>query len=182
MKTIYVDTSVLIAKYKPKDELFEVSQKILERRKFKSLISHISLIELVSVISRQFNYFRFKGEVAERMQILNSKEKVFFSLNYIIQDNDLLVVQHNSFEKLPFITESQLYADYARVILLAPDVKLRTLDNLHISSAKNITLLKNENLHYFVTGDNEILSKKKEVGEYLDTLVISPADLVKIEG
>ena len=80
MKTIYVDTSVLIAKYKPKDESFEASQKILERRKFKSIISHISLIELVSVISRQFIYFRFEGEVAERMQILNPKEKVLFSL------------------------------------------------------------------------------------------------------
>lgn len=182
MKTIYVDTSVLIAKYKPNDELFEVSQKILELRKFKSIISHISLIELVSVISRQFIYFKFKGEVGERMRLLNFKEKVLFSLNYIIQDNDLLVLQHNSFEKLPFITESQIYADYGRALILAPDTKLRTLDNLHIASAKNITLLKDEYLYYFVTGDNEILSKKKEISEYLGTLVISPFDLIKIEG
>ena len=182
MKAIYGDTSVLIAKYKPNDELFEVSKEILQLRKFKPIISHISLVELISVISRQFKFFKFRREVAERMQILNYKEKVFFIMNFIIQDNDLLVVQHSSFENLPFITESPIYTDYSRAIIINPDLKLRTLGNLHIASAKNISLLKHDNLHYFVTGDNEILSRKKEISEYLQTLVISPVDLIKIDG
>ncbi|MFV2014954.1 MAG: hypothetical protein ACC656_05980, partial [Candidatus Heimdallarchaeota archaeon] len=74
------------------------------------------------------------------------------------------------------------YTDYSRAIIINPDLKLRTLDNLHIASAKNISLLKHDNLHYFVTGDNEILSRKKEISEYLQTLVISPVDLIKIDG
>ena len=67
-------------------------------------------------------------------------------------------------------------------MILAPDLKLRTLDNLHIAAAKNVTIIKDEYLHYFVTGDNEILNQKKEISGYLDILVISPADLIKIEG
>ncbi len=181
MKSVYVDTSVLIAKYKTNDKIHNPSVKILTSINANFVISHISLVELASVISRQIENINFNKEIDEKIGQLNFKERIMFLLNYIVHDNKLQIIQHNGFENLPFITENQIFSDYSRAMIQSADTSLRTLDNLHLGAAKNLMVVKNYKIDYFVTGENEILSKKRIISQYLDILVISPHDLVRVE-
>ena len=181
MKSIYVDTSVLIAKYKPKDEIHSSSSTILSSNFFNFIISHISLVELTSVISRQFHFIELRDVLREKIEILNFKERVLLLVNYIVQENNLSIVQYNNFENLPFLTQTQIFSDYSRAILQSTNTNLRTLDNLHFGAAKNIILTKNIHIDYFLTGDDEILTNKNKINKYFDFLIISPEDLVRLE-
>ena len=81
---------------------------------------------------------------------------------------DVIAPPHRSFTIF-----GELPSEYKRAFLLAPELKLRTLDLLHISYAWNLKM-NGKNIEKFATFDEEILRKSDKIKELTDIRVIEP--------
>ncbi len=182
MKSIYIDTSVILAKYKPNDNIHGDAKIMFKSKKLKHIISHITLIELASVISRNFKQIKIGDLASKELLDFTFREKVYFLLRYILEENLLNIFHYNGKDSIPYFEALEsIFSDYSQAIFLAPISKLRTLDNLHIASLKNIIFSKNLSINYFVTGDEEILKNRNKLKSYLDLLIVSPQTLIELE-
>jgi hypothetical protein len=66
-------------------------------------------------------------------------------------------------------------------ILLSLQTTLRTLDLIHLAAAKHARQMNHE-LGFFVTGDNEFLSKKDEISKIIGMPILSPKEYVEALG
>ena len=70
---------------------------------------------------------------------------------------------------------------FSKAYQIAPFFSLRTLDNLQIASALNLKEIRNIDIDYFATTDENILNQAKKILELTNLTIIHPKDLIKIE-
>lgn len=177
MSIIYVDTSIIIAKYKKQDEYYKYANQILNPDKNKKCISHITLVELSSVLSRNIDNIHL-SEI-EELDALSDKEKILFMIKYIIADCGFKIYNFTGLNEISsIIPKDQISMDYQQAINISMKSKLRTLDNLHFATVKNIVTFKGINIEYFLTGDHEIL-ENTEISDILDMQIIHPKEYIE---
>ena len=159
--SLYVDTNIIIAYYKPSDPLYNVVRTFF-RRKESFIITPINLFELYSVISRIRSYISLPDKIK------SVKARVI--VQYIVEDLNLQTLARTFLVKLSKMNV-RIPAEYYLAIKLADSLKLRSLDLLHIAYA---SLLGNE-IDAFITGDIEILEKKDIIEEKTGVKVREPS-------
>ncbi|MHA2364843.1 MAG: type II toxin-antitoxin system VapC family toxin [Candidatus Hodarchaeales archaeon] len=177
MKSIYLDTNVLLAKWVKSDPFYYESQKIItsiEKTQIKGYFSGFGLAEVASVVERQvskFNLNQFKGSLAiefvKAIREINNLTitEIFTPVNLLINDQ-----------------KTVLSIIHLKTIEVAHKVKLKTLDNIHISIITLLMQYQGKKIDYFTTGDKEIISKGNEIKLNFGISVVDPSEFVRIEG
>jgi len=165
LNALYLDTNVIIARYKPSDPLYGDSNKLFTRS-FRFFISPVTLFELYSVISRL------------RPGLVLPKEAKHASVNTIVrfmmEDCGLKLVSKTFLAAAFFLGEkARLPLEYWLSVILAEKLRLRALDLLHIAYAAMLR----DKVQIFVTGDDEILERRDSIKETVELEVRHPREL-----
>ena len=164
---LYLDTNVIIARYKPADPLHKVSGKLLRSEEFEFFISPITLFELYSVISRLYPNMIFPQEV--------ESISVDTLVHFIVEDCNLKLVSKNYLVTTYFRKRKiRMPFEYLMSMMLAERLKLRALDLLHIAY---IAMLR-DSIQAFVTGDGEILERKSIIKDIVGIEVEHPKNIL----
>jgi len=167
LNALYLDTNVIIARYKPADPLHEVSDKLLSSGKFEFFISPITLFELYSVISRLYPNMIFPQEV--------ESISVDTLVHFIVEDCNLKLVSKNYLVTTYFRKRKiRMPFEYLMSMMLAEKLKLKALDLLHIAYAAMLR----DSIQTFVTGDSEILERKSIIKDIVGIEVEHPKNFL----
>lgn len=182
MKMIYLDTSIIISFLKKDDIFHNSAEKIMGAKNLEKIGSVITIVEIYSVISRQFDNLQFDSSTIQGWETLNHAEKItsitlFFmdqlSMRfYVCLGNEKILVQNQNFN---------IQIDFSRACRIAPLFPLRALDNLQIACTLNIRDIKDIEIDYFVTTDEIILNNAKNIKDLTDLTIIHPDTLIEIE-
>ncbi|MEM1575069.1 MAG: PIN domain-containing protein [Nitrososphaerota archaeon] len=164
MYSYYIDTSVIIARYKPEDELYEYSERFFKSNKANFYISPLTLVELYSILSR------IKNKI-----ILPFQEEILLDtlITFIVKDCKLRVISKTySIERLVVGYKIRLPVEYYLAMRFAEKLKLKTMDLLHIL----YTWLFKRNYHIdsFITGDYDIINKADKINELFGIKILHP--------
>ena len=163
-KGCYVDTSLIIARYKPADALHKTSKTLFEKSDLKLYISPITLIELYSILSRIIRELELplvKGPLLDTL------------VAFIVEDCKLNIVTRTYVidETIAGQTHKSTL-EYHILMRFAEKLKLRTLDMLHYSYAWMVK--KTLGVNNFVTGDDELLEKSEVTRGVLGIKTLHP--------
>ncbi len=183
MKTVYLDTNVILSPYHMGDPYRSAATSVLASRNLVKAISHIGLTELSSTISRlrARKELQLPEEVETVLLSLDVERQAYSILLFMLKRSGITVLVPNALIKLRLNNHDiKVSSMFVEALNLAPKALLRTLDNLHIASL--IGLLKEgHSIHYLVTGDEELLKARRTVTNVTGIPVLSPQDLIKLE-
>jgi len=185
MKIAYLDSNVILAKYMPLDPYHSSSYRILEEKFVQNITSALTIVELAAVIGRQSEKIKFvdeRSDVITAIEALSRTERIAAFIKFVLSEISVKFLSHLGTEDLSLAQERiRLFSDYARAYSYAPEFRLKSLDLLHLAALKNIQIEGKISVDYFVTADNEILGRKKEITRELDVTTIDPDTLVRVE-
>jgi len=161
---VYIDTSVIVAAIDKGDSKNQAADRFLSREREK-IISPLVLVEIFSVVSRNYNRLisKFDVRIDERdlPAVIARLSMRKYNLNLIHPFEKELTI----FGKVP--------AEIKLAFTLSHKLKLRTLDLLHLSIAWCLKL-NGYSIDGFATFDNEILKKAEKVENLTDIRVFEP--------
>jgi predicted nucleic acid-binding protein len=166
----YLDTCVIISYCIDGDPNHNKAVNIIERLKKingidKFYASTLTLVELYSVLSRKIQSYRLPPGIEE---IANYKIKLQSTIAYFLQLLSIYIFSDEA--KLADLDHLKLFHKFSDAINLATELKLGTLDLLHIAYASQ--LVKKGLTKFFVTFDSEILDKKEIILKNIGMKVI----------
>lgn len=166
MVVVYVDTNVIIARYKPNDPLYSVANKLFENN-YDFVISPVTLVELYSVLSHVKPFLKFKRGF--------ENVNIDTILAFILYDSKLRIVARNFMSKMQILSKKFRFPlEYYLAIRFAKKFSLRTLDLLHIAYAY---ILRNM-IDYVITGDHDILKIRGPLRQYIGLEIKEPTELI----
>jgi predicted nucleic acid-binding protein len=127
---IYVDTSVVITALDPTDPRRDKARKILESYKDK-IVSELVIAELASVLSKRYevlSYIKNKLGISDRVAFMAV-------ILYILKRFNLKHVKVDEFSTTPL---GRFYEPIRYTIELAEELRLKTLDLLHLAYIKTM--------------------------------------------
>ncbi|MHA1378663.1 MAG: PIN domain-containing protein [Candidatus Helarchaeota archaeon] len=182
MKNLYLDTNIIISFIKDDDIFNDFSTKIMAHKNFERIGSAITILEIVSVISKQFENIEISVAKIADWDKLSESEKKLLVTSYIISTIPMKFYFSTNNERFNIKNDYlDVNVDYSKAIKIAPFFNLRTLDNLQIASALNIRDIKNIRVDYFVTTDQIILDNSKKIQKLLGITIINSEKLIDIE-
>ena len=171
----YVDTGVLIAAYAPKDPIRVAAKAFLRKSHAPRIISPLTFAELSSVLSRV-------EESLELPSVLRTEppqRRIRALAEYVVRDSRLTIASQVGSTRLRLGGRSvSVPMEYTTAAALAPKLKLRSLDLLHLAYASLISQLE-FSISSFVTGDETILGKSDEIQKSLNITATHPKDAVR---
>ena len=179
MRQFYMDTNVFISQLKP-DDLYYSEARIIAEKLYKDEIqaktSVLTLVETASVVSRLYQATKGKNGSSKEWKVFIIKAlRRLAALNttFINIAGDSPIAIKNIQAKLPSI--------FNEAMVLSLQTPLRTLDLMHLAAAKHEKQM-NQELGAFVTGDNELLSRKEELHKIIKVPIMSPKEYVEALG
>ncbi len=179
MRQLYLDTSVILARYAPTDEFHRSSKTIIgcvEDGSYTAATSVFTLVEVSSVISRSWEKFR-------AVRKLSKDEVVAGYLGRIASIKNLAFI--------PAGGEGVLKVGGVEVLIpllfeIALDISMetsaRTLDNIHLASAIMCADVFKRKVDFFITGDKDLLKKRAAIKDVVKASIVSPREFVRVEG
>jgi predicted nucleic acid-binding protein len=164
----YIDTSVLVAYHFKEEERHQDAKSIVEelRKKGKQLfVSPLTVVELFSTISRNLPKYRLPS----RLRRLSERTRIYILVEQILKDLSPVVVKDEP--QIKKFNEIEAFHIFREAIDHAHNLKLRTLDLLHIIYALN--LARKGLLDSLITLDEGIM-EKKDILEELGLKVYGP--------
>jgi predicted nucleic acid-binding protein len=176
MMAIYLDTSVIVARYLPTDPSFRVVENFYHESSETRYVSEISVLELYCVFSRliQAGALTVLSDIKE-FDDLSVEEKVRVAVEHAIRSWRLTVAMPDrTFLRFPVGKQAiEVGHELFDAIRISPRLALKTLDTLHLTYARAIRDLA-FNLETFVTLDKEIVSKREMIQNELGITAASP--------
>lgn len=177
MKHLYLDTSVLLARWAPLDIHHSSSLSLynaISTGKITGYLSDFSLAEIASVVERQ--HLKFQSALPPNTLLaLEFVKRIRLTPNLVFVSTSAesnIVIAHKT---------TSLSTIYWKSIDVAITTKLKTLDNIHLAITSSLFSLIGRKMDYFVTADHEILSKSQQIEHAYGFQVVSPKKLMKIE-
>ena len=182
MKIVYLDTNIIIASLKKDDIFYIISRKIMNTKILERVGSAITILEVSSILSKQFDEIEFDIQKIPNWDSLSLPAKKSLVTSYFI--NTLPIKFYfNSIDE-NFTIGNLLYKihiDFSKALRISSFFSLNSLDNLQIASALNLRDIKNIKIDYFTTTDKNILDHAKAIQEQSNLTVIHPEKLGEIE-
>ncbi|OLD03933.1 MAG: hypothetical protein AUJ07_05160 [Crenarchaeota archaeon 13_1_40CM_3_53_5] len=171
----YVDTGVLIAAYAPKDPLRSAARNFLGKSRASRIISSLTFEELSSVLSR----IEENLELPSILRQEPPQRRIRALVEYVVRDCRLTIASQVGSSRIRLGGRSvTMPMEYSTAAALAPKLKLRSLDLLHLAYASLISRLE-FSISSFVTGDETILGKTDEIQESLNITVTHPDNAIR---
>ncbi len=166
-RKFYVDTNVVVARYKPRDELYDAAKRLFEGRTFNFYVSSLSMVELYSVLSRVKVRVDVPSLAAEALNTL---------VAFIVRDCRLKVIGVGSpIERKLGGELLRTSSEYYLSMKSAEKLRLRTLDLIHLAYA---SLARTKlGVSAFITGDEEILHESEPIHRVLKFRAVHPAQV-----
>ncbi len=184
MKTAYIDTNVLVARFKPNDRYYQSSCKLMELPLLRRVSSALTIIEFISAISRQFEEIIPSIEEKEDQILfenLTQSEQIIILSRILLRKLPVEFYQTSEILKLRVLErELNVPTEYAFCANIAPELCLRTLDNLQIATMATLAQSIIDETDFFVTDDNEVLSKKEKILELTGVVVLSSEEITRV--
>jgi len=183
VKTVYLDTGVILSPYHKGDRYQAHSLSILTSKAITKATSHIGLIELSAAISRlrAAGEIRLPQDVASAISSLEFSKQVYSILLFILRHGNVRILVPDIIVALNLETfRLNLSSMLVEAFNLGPRTLLKTLDNLHVASVHSL-LRQGHTIHYMVTADEEVLKARRKITELTNVPVISPRDLASLE-
>jgi len=146
----------------------------MERETIRAITSPLTLIEVASVVRRSREKFGEKILPVEAAGAFVRSLLSLKNLGFVPMGGEMILK-----ESAPPVRIPLLYTAALRAVRSLP---VRTLDLLHIASAYAAVRLFGEELDYFSTLDQGILSHAKQVREFLGAPAVTPSIIVRLEG
>jgi predicted nucleic acid-binding protein len=165
----YLDTSVIIAYCIGGDPQHSKAVNIIEkvRQKVdKFYASTLTLVELYSVISRNIQKYKLPPGIEE---ITNYRIKLRVTITYFLKLLSLYIFSDEA--KIIDLDRLKLFYKFFDAISLATELKLKTLDLLHLAYARQ--LAKKKLIKFFVTFDSEIIKNKEVILKNIEIEVVN---------
>ena len=178
---VYLDTSVVLAAYKPNDDGYQQARALLVEADVEKFGSAILVNELFSVVFRLYHasQISFPRYLTESPVTLSPEEQVYTFINAILLDWRITIPSYGyDLENLILTDLNVILPSFmAKACLLTQEVGLRTLDLLHLGAVDRInTVLKG--IKYFTTLDQGILNKSLEIKNTIGIEVCLPKKLL----
>lgn len=180
---IYIDTNIILSYYDNKDPFQNQNKTIFEQQDLTFITSFITVIEFESIIGRLWrnNQIQLNLNIEQKIQsfpipiqIIILTETCFNRLSIIILPVSSLEIFQ--FKDIMYPIENTFSLAYR----IGPQIQLRTLDTLQISSAVKIKQYTNYDVEYFLTNDKNILNNKPIIRTKTKIIPISSDDLIQI--
>jgi len=177
VKTYYLDTNVFLARYSPSEKEHEDCKRLLdstEAGRLRALTSTLTLVEIASAVRRSQGKFAESSDIPNTAGAFVRRAIAIRSLNFIPIGGEMTLGSQAFRVKIPLLFSAALKG--------VRSLPLRTLDLLHLASAYVAVRLFGEDLDFFTTLDEGILSCRKGVREFLGCPALTPNELIRLEG
>jgi predicted nucleic acid-binding protein len=163
-RRLYVDTSVIVARYKPRDELYNSAESLFNQEGIHFFVSPLTLVELYAALSRVRDQIHTPVSPFPSMNTL---------VALIIQECKLRVITGtNPGVKALGDIRLRVSPEYFLSMRLAQQLQLRALDLIHLAYASLARA--GYGVSGFVTGDKEILNKSSLICKTLKLEALHP--------
>jgi predicted nucleic acid-binding protein len=181
MTTAYLDTNILIALVKSNDNDHSASLDLIKKFPGEFVTGTITLVELSSVLSREFENLHLEDIFNAINDDLNHQEIILVIIGYLLQLSKLKILSDPPIEPLTFLRSTPDVNPIAKLaIKLSYEVQMRTLDLFHFGTSYYYHLLENPKITYFVTADAELLKKGKNYTADSGIIFIEPQALLDL--
>lgn len=174
---LYLDTNVILARYAPDEPQHDEAKSLLDKvegGKLAAVTSILTLVEVVSTTSRAYDRFVDKAESFKRHEVSGAFLRRVISiknLDFIPMGGEVLMNVEDRRLKLPVL--------FAIALELGSKTGVKTLDNLHLAAASIASRIYGKKIDYFVTLDGNILKRRENIRELIETKVVTPTEIAE---
>lgn len=166
-RRLYVDTSLIVARYKPGDELHEAAEKLFKQSSV-FYASYLTVVELHAVLSRIWDELVLPQISGIDVSTLTA---------FMVKDCGLRLVPRLYSVSVDFHGQRiRMPLEYYLAVKHAAQIGLRALDLLHICHAA--VLKQFYNVQTMVTGDEELIAKSNRINKLFKIRVQHPRNLL----
>ncbi|MEM3382236.1 MAG: type II toxin-antitoxin system VapC family toxin [Candidatus Bathyarchaeia archaeon] len=182
MRIFYLDTNVFISNYKRDDPYHSSSVKIVEglrQGRIEAYTCVLTILETAAVASRNYEkgiHLLGASRMIDRRRLIGALLKRLLNLNI-------------HFVNLPGETSMKLLKKditmpiiFHESLSLALKIGLKSLDLIHLSSAKYAKETLKVPIQAFVTGDEDFLNRKDKLSEIIDFPFLTPSEYASALG
>lgn len=186
MKMVYLDTNLYIALIKHNDSNYSKIQRIIQQPHLSFITSTVTLVELSSVISREFNKLNLdyiREELHnDSIESIPPEEIIYFLIDYLISKTKTKIISDSQIEILNYFSqEIRINPAYKIAILESSKIQLRTLDLLHYAYSMHFYSLQSAKIDYILSGDNNFISKGRSYPGTKNFTFIDPEMMIELE-
>ena len=173
---LYLDTSIILARYSRGEHGHDASKRLIayvEAGKAEAVTSILTLVEVASATSRAYERHKEESLNMKRGEIAGAflkRAAELKNLHFIPIGGD---VSLNIGEKT-----LEMPALFAVALEIGSKTDLKTLDNIHISSASVASRIYGQKIGSFVTLDEDILRHRDEIMALTGMMVAAPDEIV----
>ena len=188
MKHIYLDTNIILSLIRHAEKIYPDVEKMLDLSHLTYYTGTITLVEMASVLSREYNtikkeILKLKNELdLPELMKLTPKEQIDLIITYLLTKFQVSVLDDSNpdiyvYKKL----NSKINPIYKLALKQTWKTKLRSLNNIHFATARFYDEYLELKIQYLVTADSGFLNKRKFCQKISDITVIDPKTFVEIE-
>ena len=189
MKEVYLDTNILLSILRSAEPIYDSVIALQSKKQFKFYTSTITLIELISVLSREKKLLKesfldlSKTKGFEQILSLSFEEQIFLIIEYLIRFFNAEILSDPNLELIN-LSSQDLYMSLSHKVafLLGSKTGLRSLDNLHFSIVKAYNDFYDRSIEYLITADENFLSKRNDCHSISNVSVIHPETFREVFG
>jgi predicted nucleic acid-binding protein len=188
LKLAYLDTNIFLTFLRSSDVNYKIVSTLIDQNRIKFITGYISLIELYSVLSREFDLLK-KGllELSTEFSLtelisLEKKMQIDIIINFLTKRFQTEIIGNQKPENHTIVGERiKLDPLNKLTIIQAPQTMLRALDNMHFAIARYIDEFLDKKIHYLVTLDRNFLKHKDNCQQNSEILILNPQTLFQLE-
>ncbi|OLS19227.1 MAG: hypothetical protein HeimC3_46580 [Candidatus Heimdallarchaeota archaeon LC_3] len=188
MKTVYIDTNIFLSFLRQTDPNFQTVKSLFEIPNLRYVTGIVTLLELNSILVREGELVRtglleiLRKDGSEKSFDLTVKEIVILVITYLLTKTKVSILNDAENEPGEAFSHSTKINSIMKIALnINSETKLRTLDNIHFATALYHSTILETKINYFVTLDENFLSKKVNCQKLMETLVLHPNSVIQLE-
>lgn len=184
MKTVYLDTNIILCHLRKEEDYFEDAQIIRKQKHLKFVTGTITLVEISSVLSRLMENMIETAEssLKEKIISVSNTKQIQLLVDYLINYTSVEIIEEPEIELFNlFQKRVKINLLYKLAISHSSKVKMKTLDNIHFATARYYESFLQNKISYLVTADDDFIKKGKNYREHSEILIIHPRDFVSLE-
>jgi predicted nucleic acid-binding protein len=171
---LYLDTNIILARYAPDEPQHYQAKTILQKidaGEFAAVTSVLTLVEVVCTTSRAYEKFNVKSKTFGREEVAGAFLKRILNmkkLTFVPMGGEVSVNAAKGQVEIPAL--------FALAFEIGSKTGVKTLDTLHLASASIALKFYGNKIDYFVTLDEDILKRSKEITGLIKCKVVSPVE------
>ncbi len=183
MKLVYLDTNLFVSLIKSNDKYYNSIQIIISQNHLSFVTSITTLIELSSVLSREYNNLNLNllfSELEIERKDTPSTRIILFLIDYLITKTKCTIISEPQIELLDFFQQKIMINPSNKIaILVASKIQLRTLDLIHYANSVHYNHVNLEKIDYILSGDKNFISNGRSGTRNMT--FITPEKFIELE-